>query len=465
VSGDPGVLELLDLAAPRRIHVVAVGGTGMGPIALVLAAMGHTVTGSDLHEPTNRAELETAGITVTVGHDARNIGDAEVLAVSSAIGDDNAEVVAARERGLPVLRRTSVLGAIARLRRTIAVAGTHGKTTTSAFIATVLRDAGLDPSFVIGAPVQNLGGAGHWGSGEWFVVEADESDGTFLALAPEIAVVTNLEPDHVEFWGGIGPLVDAFRTFIADAPVAIVCDDDRGVAELGRAGGATTYGMSRDSTWRLTDVATDRAAVSFRLANGGADVGTVRVAAPGAHNARNAAAAIAAAVSAGVDAAAAVRGLSAFTGVSRRFELRGEAGGVTFVDSYDHLPGEVAAVLETAAQGGWRRVVCVFQPHRYSRIAALGADFRDAFVAADKLAITDIYSAGEAPRPGVTGEVVLYAVLDAHPWADVAYLPHLDDVVSWLATVLRPGDLCLTLGAGDLTTIPDRVIAALGGPA
>ena len=453
----------LDLSRPRRIHVVAVGGSGMGPIAEVLAAMGHAVSGSDQRDPPNRDRLEAAGVTVHAGHDAAHVCDAEVLAVSTAVGADNPEVAEARRRGIPVLRRTTVLGAIARTRRTIAVSGTHGKTTTSALLATVLDAAGLEPSFVIGADVGGLGGSARWTDGAWFVVEADESDGTFLAFEPEIAVVTNVEPDHLEHWGGFDALTEAFGRFLRAGNARVVCIDDPIARDLAAGMPETlTYGLDEAADVIVRDVVTAARTTSFELAD---SEGALRVelAAPGAHNACNAAAAFAAARAAGVSRGVAAAGLARFEGVARRFEVRGEAGGVTFVDSYDHLPSEVAAVLRAAKSGGWRRVVCVFQPHRYSRIGALWRDFADAFVDADRLAITDIYPAGETPRPGVDGTLVVHAVLDAHPWADVAYLPRLDDVVTWLRHALRPGDLCLTLGAGDLTEVPDRVLPLLGG--
>jgi UDP-N-acetylmuramate--alanine ligase len=433
----------------------------MGPIAVVLASLGHRVTGCDLREPVARRALETAGVGVRVGHDAAHVEGVDVLAVSTAIGDDNPDVVAARQRGLPVLRRSSVLAAIAQERRTIAVSGTHGKTTTAALVATVLRTAGVDPSFVIGAPVRGLDGAGACGTGDWFVVEADESDATFLAFEPEVAVVTNVEPDHLEFWGGFDRLVDAFRRFASKGRAAVLCVDDAVAKSIADDLPASiTYGIDADADWRARDVEGDREATTFEVWHLGELIGEARLAAPGRHNVRNALAAVAAAHAAGVPADEAVAGLGEFMGVARRFELRGRAGGVTFVDSYDHLPGEVSAVLAGARAGGWKRIVCVFQPHRYSRTAALGSTFRDAFIDADVVGITDIYPADEPPQPGVTGELVLRAVLDAHPWADVAYLPKLDDVVRWLQVRLRPGDLCLTLGAGDLTEVPDRVMGA-----
>jgi UDP-N-acetylmuramate--alanine ligase len=455
--------EPLDLSRPRRVHVVAVGGSGMGPIAQVLAWMGHSVTGSHEVEPPNRAALEAAGVRVVAGHDRAHVGDAEVLAVSTAVPQENPEVVEAHRRGLPVLARTAVLGGIARQKPTIAVAGTHGKTTTSALVATVLDAAGVPPSFVLGADVLGLGGSARWSaSDEWFVVEADESDGTFLALAPAIGVVTNVEPDHLEHWGGFDALVEAFEAFLAGATHRIACADDEVASRIARDLGATTYGLSEGAWFRIDHLERARGAVRFTL-HAGDRASPVAVAAPGVHNARNAAAAVAAAVAAGVPFERATAGLAEFRGVARRFEPRGEAGGVTFVDSYDHLPTEVAAVLRAARDGGWQRVVCVFQPHRYSRTQALWREFADAFVDADVLAITDVYPAGERPREGVTGHLILGAVLDAHPATRAAYLPDLDDVVRWLPGVLRPGDLCLTLGAGDVTTLPDRVMAALGG--
>ncbi|HEX9992708.1 MAG TPA: UDP-N-acetylmuramate--L-alanine ligase [Acidimicrobiales bacterium] len=458
---------MLDLATPRRVHVVGVGGAGMSAIATVLAGMGHRVTGSDLKDSPGLTRLRAAGVAVTVGHRAENVGDAEAVAVSTAIPPTNPEVVAAAERGVPVLRRAEVLAAIAATRRTVAVAGTHGKTTTSSMLALVLSEAGMRPSFVVGGELNEIGSGAVWDEGEWFVVEADESDGTFLELGAEAALVTNVEPDHLEHYGSWAALRDAFRRFVAAAPgPRVVCADDAEAAAVAAAvGGCVTYGTAAGADWRMVDVRAERAGVSFDLVHGDEVVGRVALPVPGVHNARNAAGALVTAVALGAPVDAGLRALARYAGVARRFQFRGEAAGVTFVDDYAHLPTEVRAALAAARAGGWRRVVCVFQPHRYSRTAALWQDFADAFDDADVLVLTDVYAAGEAPRPGVTGALLVNAVLDAHPWRRLAYFPRRSELVPFLARELRPGDLCLTLGAGDLTSLPDEVRAALAARA
>jgi UDP-N-acetylmuramate--alanine ligase len=452
----------IDLSRPRRIHLVGVGGSGMSAIATVLAAMGHTVTGTDLKESSNLERLRAQGVTVSVGHDAAAVGDAEAVAVSTAIPARNPEVVVAHERGLPVLRRAEILAAIAATRRCLAVAGTHGKTTTASMLALVLVAAGQRPSFIIGGEVNEIGTGAAWDEGEWFVIEADESDGTFLELGAEAAVVTNVEPDHLEHYGGFDALVEAFTGFVADAPgPVVVCADDPVASRLAAARGAVTYGTTERADVRMVDVRSDRSGTRYAVERAGATLGEVRLPVPGLHNARNATAALTMALELGVPFPIAAGALGRFAGVARRFEFRGEAGGVTFVDEYSHLPGEVAAALAAAREGGWDRVVAVFQPHRFSRTATLWADFADAFEGADRLIVTDIYPAGERPRPGVTGKLIVNAVLDAHPWQPVAYLPRRTDLAPYLLSVLRPGDLCLTMNAGDLTTLPDELIAAL----
>jgi UDP-N-acetylmuramate--alanine ligase len=372
----------------------------------------------------------------------------------------NPEVVAARDRGVPVLSRAEVLAAVTRLRRTIAVAGTHGKTTTSALVAMALDAAGLDPSYVVGGQITGLGTGARWATGEWLVVEADESDGTFLDLDVEVALVTSVEPDHLEHYGGFDHQVDAFARFLAGATGdRVVCVDDPVAASLGAAVGAGTYGFDPGAGVRIAGYQGGRRGSRFSLIRDDVDLGEVRLALPGLHNARNAAGALAAALTAGAPAEEALAGIGAFAGVGRRSQLRGERDGVTYVDDFAHLPGEVAPALAAARDGGWDRVVCVFQPHRYSRTEALWADFADAFVDADLVAVTEIYSAGEAPRPGVSGRLVADAVRDAHPDARVEWLPARAELASFLRAELRPGDLCLTLGAGDLTTLPDELLS------
>ena len=453
--------DTVDLTRPLAIHVVGVGGAGMSAIAEVLATMGHRISGSDQRPSAVLDRLRAAGIQATVGHDPSHVGPGlDALAISTAVAPDNPEVQAARRLDIPVLRRADVLAALTGLRRTVAVAGTHGKTTTSALLSSALLAAALDPSFVVGGELAGLGTGARWGGGEWLVVEADESDGTFLDLDVDTAVVTSLEPDHLEHYGGFDKLVDAFAVFLDGAGTArLVCADDPLSAKVGAAAGAATYGFADGAGLRIVDFQATRRATSFTLVRDGAELGPVRVPLPGRHNARNATAAVGAALLAGATFEAVAAGIAGFAGVGRRSQLRGERDGVTFVDDYAHLPGEVAPTLAAARDGGWGRVVCVFQPHRYSRTEALWATFADAFVDADVVVVTEIYAAGEQPRPGVSGRLVADAVRDAHPSAHVEWLPERAETVAFLRRELRPGDLCLTLGAGDLTTLPDELLA------
>jgi UDP-N-acetylmuramate--alanine ligase len=443
-----------DLSQPQRLHVVGVGGAGMSAIATVLAAMGHRVSGSDLKESAGLARLRAMGVEVHVGHAAEHVGDVDAVTISTAVPATNPEVTAAHERGIPVLRRAETLAAIARTRRTVAVAGTHGKTTTASMLALVLVEAGMRPSFIIGGEVNEIGTGAVWDDGEWFVVEADESDGTFLELAPEAALVTNVEPDHLEHYGGFEALSQAFVRFLAEVPgPKVVCGDDPLLASLSH----TTYGTGPDAEYRMVDVVRARSSVHFTVAG----VGEVGLPVPGLHNARNACGALAMGLELGAPFDAAARALARYGGVARRFQFRGERDGVTFVDDYAHLPTEVRAALAAARDGGWKRVVAVFQPHRFSRTESLWRDFADAFVDADVLVVTEVYAAGETPRPGVSGKLLVYAVLDAHPAARVAYLPSRSELVAYLRRLLRPGDVCLTLGAGDLTSLPEELLQAV----
>jgi len=450
--GDPG--------AVRRIHVVGVGGAGMSAIATVLSAMGHEVSGSDLRESGVTERLRSLGIEVAIGHAASNVGAADLVTQSTAVHADNPEIVEAHQRGIPVLARAETLAAIAARKRCIAVAGTHGKTTTASMLSLVLVEAGLRPSFLIGGEVNEIGTNAVWDTGEWIVVEADESDGTFLHLAPDIAIVTNVEADHLDHYGSFDAVRTAFAEFLASAGHRVVGADDAEALVIGRASGADLVGTSADATYTMTDVDTARSAVVFDLV--GPDGGLltrVHVAVPGLHNARNAAVATVAALAAGAPAEAAARALARFGGVARRFEFRGEQAGVTFVDDYAHLPTEVRAALAAARNGDWGRVVAVFQPHRYSRTAEVGEEFGDAFGDADVIVLTDVYGAGEAPVPGVSGRLVADAVRRRRPDVQLHYVPGRADLVAAVAALVRPGDLCLTLGAGDLTSLPDELMA------
>lgn len=461
--GPPDRDAELDLATPQSVHVTGVGGSAMSGIARVLVALGHRVTGSDITDAPRLAGLRSLGIEVKVGHREGNVGDdVDVLVVSSAIGDDNPEVVAARTRGIPVLRRADAQRAIVATRRAIAVAGSHGKTTTSSMLTLVLEDAGWDPSFLVGGDVASLGTTAALRSGEWLVVEADESDGTFLELGADAAVVTSIEPDHLGHYGGFAALEAAFAGFVAAVPgVRVLCADDAATARLAAGtAGVVRYGFAEAADYRVTGYEGSAAGSRFALHHHDRALGAIVLAIPGRHNATNAAAAAAVALELGAPFDAVQRGLARFGGLARRFERRGTRGGVTFVDDYAHLPTEVASMVAAAREGGWRRVVVVFQPHRYSRTAELWRDFADAFVGADVVVLTDVYAFNEAAIPGVSGRLVLRAVLDAHPDLRVLYLPRRDDLVRHVPALTRPGDLVLTLGAGDLTELPDVWLGA-----
>jgi UDP-N-acetylmuramate--alanine ligase len=430
----------VDLARPQRIHVLGVGGAGMSAIASVLVAMGHDVSGSDLKASPGLERLTAQGVRVTIGHDAANLGSSDLVASSSAVPDHNPEVRAARARGIPVVRRAEILAAICATRRTLAVAGTAGKTTTSSMLALILIEAGLQPSFIVGGDVNEIGAGSVWDGGDLLVVEADESDGTFIELPRWGGLVTNVEADHLDHYGTVEALRDAFAHFVAGVE------------------GPRVVGV--DLPWGA-ELAANARAEGLDLWRGGEELGRIELPVPGAHNAANAAAAAALALEAGADLGAAKRALARYAGVARRLQFRGDAAGVTCIDDYAHLPGKCAAALAAVKAGGWSRVVAVFQPHRYSRISRLWSDFADAFVDADHLVVTDVYAAGETPVPGVSGRLIVEAVEAAHPAASVSYVPRRSDLVSHLLAQLRPGDLCVTLSAGDLTSLPDDLLAAL----
>ena len=449
---------VLDLWVPRRVHVVGVGGAGMSAIAEVLAAMGHGVTGSDLKPSAGLERLEALGVTVTVGHAAANLGQAELLTRSTAVPDRNPECRAAAEAGIPVLSRADVLTAICAQRSTVAVAGTHGKTTTASMLALVLRQAGVRPSFIIGGDVNEIGTGAAWDSGDLLVVEADESDGTFVRLPRSAAVVTNVEPDHLDHHGGYRELLAAFRRFVEETggPVIVGVDDPDG-AHLVASTDAVGIGTAEGADWRITDVGEAWEGVRFTLTAPDGDRLPLSLPVPGLHNARNAACAAAISRLLGMPSDPIVEGLGNFGGVARRFEHRGSSGGVEFVDDYAHLPTEVRATIAAASSGSWRRLVAVFQPHRYSRTEALWSDFGNAFEGADRIYVTDVYPAGEAPLPGVSGQLIVDAVERAFPGTDIHYIQRREELVVALADDLVAGDLCLTMGAGDLTSVPDEV--------
>lgn len=447
-------------------HFIGAGGAGMSGIALVLAARGVKVTGSDLRASRYSRALEDAGVPVAIGHAAENLGDPQVVVVSSAIPETNPELAEARRRGLTVWPRAKMLGHLAGERQTIAVAGTHGKTSTSSMIATMLSRMGLAPTFLIGGEVDGFDTNAINGSGTHYVVEADESDGSFIHLDPYVAVVTNVEADHLDHYGTLENVEATFCEFMQRVPedgVLVICGDDRRLVELAASTGrrVLTYGFGEQCQVRCRTLARDGVGVRFEVCAEGADPVESLTRVPGDHMVCNATAALATAWVLGLDLPQAAEALAAFSGVRRRFDLIGEVAGITVVDDYAHHPTEIRATLAAASNLDFERVIVLFQPHRYSRTAALCGDFADAFGCADRAVLMDVYSAGESPIPGVSGKTVLDAVLTSHPRTQATYLPHRADVVPYLRSRLRAGDLVLTMGAGDVTSIGPELVTAL----
>jgi UDP-N-acetylmuramate--alanine ligase len=455
----------------RRVHFVGIGGVGMSGIAEVLCNLGYSVSGSDKADNATTRRLAGLGARIDHGHDAANVADADVLVVSSAIKSDNPELVAARERRIPVVPRAEMLGELMRFRRGIAVAGTHGKTTTTSLTASVLAEAGLDPTFVIGGQLIAAGANARLGTGEYLVAEADESDGSFLLLSPVIAIVTNIDADHLENYDGdFEHVKKAFRDFLHRLPfygVAVLCVDDDEVAALARETNrrVLTYGIDTAADLRASNLCQTGSSTAFtlHLPEGGPAVAfTLNL--PGRHNVLNALAACAVGWQLGVPADAMQRALAKFQGVGRRFQLRGELaldkGTALLVDDYGHHPRELAAVF-AAARTGWpeRRLVVAFQPHRYSRTRDLLDDFANVLAETDVLVLTDVYPAGEAPLANADGRALARAVR-ARGKVDPVLVDHPRDLRDALSPLLRDGDLLLLLGAGDIGAATAEIAAS-----
>jgi UDP-N-acetylmuramate--alanine ligase len=458
------------LGRTRRIHFVGVGGIGMSGIAELLANLGYEVSGSDAKTSEVTDRLESLGVRVRAGHDAAYVGNVDVVVVSSAIRSDNPEVAEARRRKVPVIPRAEMLAELMRLRYGIAVAGAHGKTTTTSMIALVLERAGLDPTAVIGGRLSAFGSNARLGRGELMVVEADESDRSFLRLSPSMAVITNIDREHMETYGDWANLQQAFADFANKVPfygAVIACADDAAVREL-----LPTL-TRRVITYALSDRPADIVGAGMELKAFGSTcdvvqrqndravtLGRLHLRVPGRHNLLNALGAVAAALEAGVAFGPIAAALEEFQGAERRFQMRGEERGVMVVDDYGHHPTEIAAVVAAARAGINRRVMVVFQPHRYSRTSLLMEEFGAALGAADEVVLTGIYAAGEAPIPGVTVEALAEAVRRTARCA-VHVVPAIEDLPAAVAGLARPGDLIVTLGAGSIGTVADRILDRL----
>jgi UDP-N-acetylmuramate--alanine ligase len=456
----------LDLSTPRRLHVIGAAGPGMSAIAIALAQMGHNVSGVDLRERQILDRLRAAGVNVNIGHSRSHVVGCDAVTSSTAIPRDLNELDEARKLGVAVLSRAGMLASICAQAKSLAVAGTHGKTTTTSMLMLIMAEAELRPSFVIGGDVRDMGTGAQWTGGEWFIVEADESDGTHLELPLHGTILTNIDVDHLDHYGSLDEIEHSFDRYLGQiaGPKVVCVDGERAARVAGRHAGVVTYGLDEHAQVRPVRLQPDHGSFRFDVERDGVRIASVHLPLRGEHNVVNAAGALAMAIEVGVDPQTAADALSRFGGVARRFDVRGQHGGATFVDDYAHLPTEIDAVLRAARDSGdeWRRLVAVFQPNRYNRMAEMWRDYGDAFTAADLIVLTDIYPSGTQPIPGVTGKLVVNAVLDEHPDARVVWLPRREDLVSYLAANVGEGDVCISMGCGDIASLPDEVLAARG---
>lgn len=456
------------------LHFVGIGGIGMSGIAEVLHELGYKVQGSDLSENANVQRLRANGIPVAIGHDAKNLGDAQVVVVSTAVPKDNPEVVAARSKLIPVVRRAEMLAEVMRLKWAVAIGGTHGKTTTTSLVAAVLEGAGFDPTVINGGIINAYGSNTRLGSGEWMVVEADESDGSFLRLPAVVAIVTNMDPEHLDHWGSKEAMEAGYRQFVANIPFygfAVLCADHPALQQMIPSLSdhrLITYGFSPQADVRAERIVTSKEGASFEVRISERTTGRARRMGPfklpmlGNHNVQNALAAITVALEMEIDESSIKASLAKFSGVKRRFTKTGEAGGITIIDDYGHHPVEIAAVLKAARQAGARDVIAVVQPHRYSRLQSLFEEFCACMNDAGTVIVADVYAAGEAPIEGVNKDMLVEGLRtrghrSVVPMADSAHLPEM------IHAIARPGDYVVCLGAGNITQwaaiLPEQLAA------
>lgn len=441
----------------RKIHFVGIGGIGMSGIAELLLNQGYGVSGSDLRESDTTRRLRDLGGVISIGHDEKNVAGVDVVVTSTAVKSDNPEVVAAHRDHIAVIPRAEMLAELMRMKYGIAVAGTHGKTTTTSMMAIVLGHAGIDPTVVIGGKLDAIGSNAKLGRGKFLVAEADESDGSFMHLSPTIAVVTNIDEDHLDFYSGIEEIREIFIDFVNKVPFygrAVLCLDDPQVQEIlpQVKKRYLTYGFSSQADFHATEIRMRQGRTSFLAHYQGQELGRISFRMPGKHNVLNALAVIVVAMELGVPFRTIVGGFRNFGGVQRRFQVREEVSGVMIVDDYGHHPAEIRATLAAAKSGWKKRVVAVFQPHRYSRTKALFDDFLTAFYQADKLVVCDVYGAGEQPLEGADAEALTAGIRD-HGHRDVSYCATLEDVAAQLVEQVEPGDMVITLGAGNVNQV------------
>jgi UDP-N-acetylmuramate--alanine ligase len=449
----------------QHIHFVGIGGIGMSGIAEVLLNLGYHVSGSDIKETEVTRRLKALGCEISYGHRKENLKEADVVVVSSAIRQGNPEVEVAEQRLIPVIPRAEMLAELMRMKVGIAIAGTHGKTTTTSLVATVLAAGGLDPTVVIGGKLNSLGSNARLGQGDFLVAEADESDGSFLKLMPTIAVVTNIDPEHLDYYSGIDEIKETFLSFLNKVPffgLAVLCLDHPNIQSLipRLKKRFVTYGLTSQADFQAKEIEFEGLSTSFDVLHRNKEIGRLKLQMPGLHNVYNALATVATAFELDIPFRIVQETLRDFSGIQRRFQIKGEKKGVLIVDDYGHHPVEIMATLRAARRGWKRRIVAVFQPHRYTRTQALFQDFLTAFYDADVLILTDIYPAGEDRIEGVEAKLLFEGVRE-HGHKNVTYLENKKEIVDHLLHIVTPGDLVITLGAGDIWQVADELVNRL----
>ncbi|MBI5888822.1 MAG: UDP-N-acetylmuramate--L-alanine ligase [Deltaproteobacteria bacterium] len=451
----------------KKIHFIGIGGSGMNGIAEVLINMGYQVSGSDLSETQVTKRLGNCGAEVFIGHREANVRSADCVVYSSAVKKDNPELKEAASRQIPAIPRAEMLAELMRLKYGIAIAGTHGKTTTTSMISMILGAANMDPTIVTGGKLNSLGANAKLGAGEFLVAEADESDGSFLKLSPTIAVVTNIDREHMDHYSSMEDVKASYLNFMNKVPFygcAVICLDHPVIQGLipGITRRHISYGLSAQSDVHARNIMQSGMETAFDVWYGGESAGNIILKMPGEHNVYNALAAVSVARELGIEFGRVKAGLEGFTGVERRFHVRGTAGGVMVVDDYGHHPEEIKAVLRAAKKGWTKKVVVVFQPHRYSRTKDLFKEFLSAFNDADRLILTEVYAAGEEKIEGFTGQA-LYKGIKAYGHKDAAFVPDASDIPAYLEGAASPGDMVITLGAGDIWKAGVKFLERLGG--
>ncbi len=453
-----------DFSENKKYFLVGIGGAGMSAIALVLKGMGYDVRGSDIKKSRYTGSLEKEGIEILIGHSRKNIGGSDAVVYSAAIPANNPELEEARSKGMPVYERSDILSWLLNRGKGIAVAGTHGKTTTTSMVSMILRGLGTDPTIIVGGELNELGSNAINGKGDYVIAEACESDGSFIKYRPFISVVTNIEKDHLDYYRDMDELNDSFFQFMSNTRkdgFIIVNGDEVDLAGLlgKKDRNIITFGLSCKNDIYADNIIYNDLGSSFELNTGGKEKFKVKLSVPGLHNIKNSLAALSVCSALDLEVDKAKEVLKYFTGVKRRFEKRGEKNGTSIFDDYAHHPSEIRATLEAAAVSmGKRRIVTVYQPHRYSRLAKLKEDFSRAFNISDVLIITDVYGAGEQPLPGVNGKMLIDSILENGYSNRVIYIPKLVDIPGYLEQELRPGDILLLLGAGDITRVTDEIL-------